>query len=115
MSEEKLPRIKSELTHEQEVALTHPGPSAEQMERLKTRIEQLEAKETKHDGTSKNYKVTSSRWDIPEHIIGQFTASNDEEAKNRFERFKNDPSNCWNWLTLIQYYEERIVDTWQKR
>lgn len=61
-----------------------------------------------------NYRVISTRWDVPQRIVSNFTAHSDEEAKSKFEIFKSDPRHQCDRLKLIRY-EETIIETWEKR
>lgn len=54
----------------------------------------------------KYYRVTSQRWDIPEHTIAEFSEDSDEKAKERFDKnFKKNKNLSWDNLKLVRFTE----------
>jgi hypothetical protein len=50
------------------------------------------------------YKVFASRHDIPEYIVGFFTAKTDEEARGNFNReYRQNKNYEWDCLILAEY------------
>lgn len=96
-------KIQSELTFEGETRLVYPGPDKELLERLRKRIEELEAR-----FKPANYRILSSRWDVSEHVIAEFTAESEEKAKETFEDYKAKRKYRWDYLKLIRFTEEII-------
>lgn len=53
------------------------------------------------------YEIYSCRFDIPERLYTSFEADTDEEAMERFQDIRADPSMAWESLRMIEVVVER--------
>jgi hypothetical protein len=65
--------------------------------------------ERTQEGTLRKYRVMNGRFDRPETLYTTFQARSDEEAKERFEEYKSEPSLQWDRLRLVRVDQEEIT------
>ncbi len=49
-----------------------------------------------------DYKVITSRSDVPEELYTVFEATNDNEAREHFEKYKKNPTLQWDTVRLLR-------------
>jgi len=60
------------------------------------------------------YRITSGRWDVPMSVYEEFEATNDEEARSKFNKISKLKGNSWDTMFLYrvdQVEKTTVLDT----